>query len=266
MKKCEEPGTQALSRAVSVLNSFSEGRYELSLTEVSDMLSLPKPTVHRLLSAMKYHGFIEQDGGGQKYRLGWKLFELGTRVNRIHAIQEKAHPYLQGLSERSKETVHLAILKEGNIFYIDKIQGLYAMSMVTSVGLKLPAYLGGLGKCLLAFLPENELLRALNGRKLKKFTSNTLTEPIRLQEALREVRGKGYAIDHEEFEIGLTCVGVPIWDFSNKVVAAISIAGPTFRMNKERMPHYIKLAVETGRKISQELGYRSDSRSQGSEL
>jgi len=264
MRKIEEPGTQALSRAISLLDCFSEGRSGFTLSELSDELSLAKATVHRLLSALKYHGFIEQDEAGGEYRLGWKLFALGNHVNRLHSIKQKAHPYLLELSEKSKETVHLGVLKEGNIFYLDKIQGFYAMSMITSIGLRLPANLGGLGKCLLAFLSEEELRGALFGKKLKKFTENTLTEPGELEEALREVRAKGYAIDNEEFETGLTCVGVPIWDFSGKVVAAISISGPTLRMNKERMPNYIKLAVETGRRISQELGYESDSRSKGS--
>ena len=120
-----------------------------------------------------------------------------------------------------------------------------------------PSHIGGLGKSLLAFLPEDELNKIINGRELKKFTRNTITDPDKLKEVLKRVRESGYAIDNEEFEIGLTCVGVPIKDFSNKVVAAISISGPTLRMNKEMMPHYVKLALEAGKKISNALGFKN---------
>jgi len=257
MKKYQEAGTQALRRAILILNSFSQEKIELSLTDLCKSISLPKGTVHRLLSTLKYHHYIEQEESNLKYRLGWRLFELGTCVDTLNLLRKKARPYLEELCEKSNETVHLAILKDGDIFYIDKMVGDHRMTMVTSVGLRLPSHIGGLGKSLLAFLPEDNLNRIINGRELKRFTRNTLTDPDKLKEVLKKVRKNGYAIDNEEFEIGLTCVGVPIKDFSGKVVAAISISGPALRMSKEMMGHYVKQALDTGEKISHALGFNT---------
>jgi DNA-binding IclR family transcriptional regulator len=174
-------------------------------------------------------------------------------------LQKKARPYMEELCEKAKETVHLAVLKEGDIFYIDKIIGSHRITIVTSVGLRLPSHLGGLGKSLLAFFPEEELDKIIKGRELVKFTKNTITDLDRLKIALKKVRENGFAIDNEEFEIGLTCVGVPIKDFTGKVVAAISISGPTLRMNKDMMPYYTKLALEAGKKISNVLGFKNNA-------
>lgn len=259
IKRYQETGTQALRRALTILNTFSQGTPELSVTEISKSLSLPKGTVHRLLSCLKFHNFIEQDEYNSRYRLGWRIFELGSCVDALNLLKRKARPYLEELCEKSKETVHLAVLQEGDILYIDKIMGLYKMTMITSVGLRLPSHVGGLGKALLAFLPETDLEKIIDGKELKKFTKNTIVDPNRLKEVLKKVKQNGYAIDHEEVEIGLTCVGVPIKDFTSKVVAAVSISGPTLRMSKEVMAQSIRLAVDTGKKISNVLGFENDS-------
>jgi IclR family KDG regulon transcriptional repressor len=258
-KKYQETGTQALRRALSILNSFSQDNLELSLSDLSKSLSLPKGTVHRLLSSLRHESFIEQNESNHRYRLGWRLFELGACVDTINILQKKAHPYLEELCGKSKETVHLAVLKDGDIFYIDKIIGAHRMTIVTSVGLRLPSHIGGLGKSLIAFSPEEELEKIFKGKTLTKFTKNTITELDKLKLALKRVRESGFAIDNEEFEIGLTCVGIPIKDFTDKVVAAISISGPTLRMNKDMMPYYTKLALEAGKKISNALGFKDNS-------
>jgi len=260
IKRYQETGTQALRRALTILNTFAQGTPELSVTEISKSLSLPKGTVHRLLSCLKEENFIAQDEENAKYRLGWRLFELGSCVDALNLLKKKARPYLEELCEKSKETVHLAVLEGGDIFYIDKIMGTYRMTMITSVGLRLPSHVGGLGKALLAFLPETDLEKIIDGRGFKKFTKHTITDPHKLKEVLKKVKQNGYAIDHEEVEIGLTCVGVPIKDFTGKVVAAVSVSGPTLRMSKEMMPQYIRLAVDTGKKISSVLGFKNNSK------
>jgi DNA-binding IclR family transcriptional regulator len=257
VKKYQEDGTQALRRALSILNSFSKDTVELSLTDISKSLSLPKGTVHRLLSCLKYCDFIGQDETNLKYRLGWRLFELGACVDPLNLLKKKARPYLEELSEKSKEAVHIATLKEGDIFYVDKVMGNYKMTMITHIGLRLPAHVGGLGKSLLAFLSEEKLNKIIDSKELKKFTKNTLTDPNELKKALKKVKENGFAIDNEEVEIGLTCVGVPIRDLTGKVIAAISISGPTIRMSKDMMQQYTKMALETGGKISCALGFRN---------
>ncbi len=252
----QSPGTQALKRAFAVFNCFSQDVSESSLKEVSKTLSLPKATVHRILSALKYLDFIEQDEVTHKYRLGWRLFELGNCVDTLNLLKKKSRPYLEELCEKAKETVHLAVLRDRDVLYVDKIMGSHKMTMITSVGLRLPSHVGSLGKCLLAFLPEGELDRIIRSTKLRKFTEYTITDPKKLKEVLRKVRTNGFAIDNEEVEIGLTCVGVPIMDGSHKVVAAISISGPKARMHRDMMLQYTRIALEAAGKISYALGLR----------
>lgn len=259
MEKNTTYGTQAITRALTILNCFSQDTIELSLTDISKSLSLPKGTVHRLLSSLKEYNFIDQNDFNLKYRLGWRLLELGSGVDTLNLLKEKANPYLKELCEKVEEAVHLAVLKDGDIFYIDKIIGPRRMTMITYIGLRLPSHLGGLGKSLLAFLPEEELNKIIYNGELKRFTKNTLTDPNKLKESLKKVREKGFAIDNEEVEIGLTCVGVPIRDFTGKVAAAISISGPTTRISKDMMPKYIENVLETGRKISWALGFKNQT-------
>jgi DNA-binding IclR family transcriptional regulator len=249
-------GTQALRRAFAVLGCFSLDVLECSLKEISDALFLPKATVHRLLSALKHLDLLEQDEDTHKYRLGWKLFELGNCVDTLNLLKKKARPYLEGLREKVRETVHLAVLSDTEVLYVDKIMGSHRMTMITSVGLRLPSHVGGLGKCLLAFLPEAELDRVIKASKLRRFTENTITDPEKLKEVLKKVRTNGFAIDNEEVEIGLTCVGVPVMDGNRKVVAAISVSGPKARMDRATMRQHTRMALEEARKISHALGFR----------
>jgi IclR family transcriptional regulator, KDG regulon repressor len=252
----ESLGAQVLQRAFALLNCFSHDITELSLQEISKHLSLPKPTVHRILSALKHFDFVEQDEDTRKYRLGWKMFELGSCVDTLNLLKTRARPHLQELCTRARETVHLAVLRNSEILYVDKIMGPHRMTMITSIGLRLPSHVGGLGKCLLAFAPQGEFDTVIGSAELKQYTPNTITDPEKLREVLAEVRTNGFAIDNEEVEIGLTCIAAPLLDGNHNSVGAISIAGPKVRMTRVVMAEYTKIALEAAARISHDLGCR----------
>jgi DNA-binding IclR family transcriptional regulator len=159
------------------------------------------------------------------------------------------------LVDRFQETVHLVIADGLDVVYIDKRESLQSMRIVSQVGLRLPAYCTGVGKAILAFIDEAELDRLLAGARLKSFTPHTITDKRMFKQHLQEVKRCGYALDNEEIIQGLRCVGAPIRDYSGKVVAALSVSGPSVRMGPARIEEIILATVQAAAEISHQLGY-----------
>lgn len=245
----------SIARAVRILNVFTGQRSEIGLSEISREAGLHKSTVHRLLASLERAGFVEQSSENGKYRLGLKLFELGSLVMHRINLREEARPHLQALARKTKETVHLAALADGEIIYFEKIEGQSNLTIPSAIGRKIPAHCTGLGKVLLAHLPEEELEAIVRQKGLKRFTANTITSLGEFKKHLEGVRTKGYAIDNEECELGLKCVAAPVRNHTGSVVAAISIAGPSGRLRSAAIPRLSKLVMETAARISRQLGY-----------
>ena len=191
--------------------------------------------------------------------MGLKLFELGSKAIAHLDWRERARPVLQRLASQTGETAHLCILDDGEVLYLEKVEAPRTVRVPSIVGRRYPAHCGAAGKTLLAFQPEEEIEELIKRRGLKAYTRNTLTTPAQLREGLRLVREQGYAIDNEEFEEGLECIGAPIRDYSGKVVAAISIAGPAFRITEDKLPVLARSVIEAAQELSDDLGYRGET-------
>ncbi len=165
----------SIARAVRILNVFTGQRPEIALSEISREVGLHKSTVHRLLASLERAGFIEQSTENGKYRLGLKLFELGSLVMHRMNLREGARSHLGELARETKETVHLAALTDGEIIYFEKIEGQSNLTIPSAIGRRIPAHCTGLGKVLLAHLPEEELEAIVSRKGLKRFTANTIT-------------------------------------------------------------------------------------------
>ncbi|HUE81541.1 MAG TPA: IclR family transcriptional regulator [Pyrinomonadaceae bacterium] len=246
---------QVLERSLGILELLCSDGPELSLIELSERLQLHKSTTHRLLGVLEQHRFIEKSSNNGKYRLGLKLFELGSKAIAHLDWREKARRHLQRLAFETGETAHLCILDDGEVLYLEKVEAPRTVRVPSIVGRRYPAHCGGAGKTLLAFQPEEEVGELVKRRGLKAYTRNTLTTPAQLREGLRRVREQGYAVDNEEFEEGLECIGAPIRDYSGRVVAAISIAGPTFRITEEKLPVLALTVMDVAKELSADLGY-----------
>ncbi|MCL5962178.1 MAG: IclR family transcriptional regulator [Chloroflexi bacterium] len=247
---------QAVDRAVAILDSFSSGDEELGITELSDRVGLHPATVHRLLCTLEHRRLIEQDQKSSKYRLGFKLFELGSLVSNALDVRKMAHPYLLELVERGGETAHLMVLEGRDIVFVDKVESANPFRMVSQIGKRLPAHCSGAGKCLLARLPDRDLEAILAGAPLPNLTPKSITELGGLRQHLSQVRLQGFAVDDEETQAGLRCIGAPIFDHSGKAVAAISISGPVARVSKKQIPFFVQLVRGTAQDISRSLGHR----------
>lgn len=247
---------QVLERAFDILQVLSEDSHELGAGEMAERLSLHKSTVHRLLMVLDHHRLIRRNSETGKYALGLRLFELGTRAVRGLQLREQAQPFLERLARDTGETAHICVLDRSEMVSIAYAEAARSLRMPATVGRRTPAYCSAVGKAMLAFLPDSAIDDIVPDRPLPSCTSKTLATRLALIKDLQQTRTRGYAIDDEEIEKGLRCVGGPVWNYTGEVVAAISVAGPAFRITKSRIPAIARAVLATTRGLSTELGYR----------
>jgi DNA-binding IclR family transcriptional regulator len=253
-KETKNP-VQSAERIFQVMEMLAENG-EMGLMEISAALDLHKSTVHRLLMSLVYMGYAKQDETTQKYMLSYKIVNMAGKILDRMDILQVAKPYLERLSDLSGEAVHL-VQREGNhILYIYKIEAkVGTIRMVSHVGMIHPMYCSGVGKAIMATLPEREVKQIWNESVIEKKTDKTVTDYDEMQKLLEEVRKNGYALDDEENEKGVRCIAACLHGYQNEVKYAFSISGPTSRMTRERV---MELAVDVKKvqeELSRELGY-----------
>jgi DNA-binding IclR family transcriptional regulator len=247
---------QVLDRALGILDLLAGESPELGPSEVSERTGLHKSTVHRLLQVLERHRLIEKMAPSGKYRLGLRLFELGSKAMAQFDLRDRAQPYLKRLVLETGETAHICILDGDRMLSIANVESPRTLRMPSTVGFRTPLHCTSVGKALLAFLPEDERNDLINQCELTDYTRHTITKPARLKAELKLIRQRGYAMDDEEIEEGLRCVGAPVIDHSGRVVAAISIAGPAFRLTEDRIPAVARSVIRAASELSVELGYK----------
>jgi DNA-binding IclR family transcriptional regulator len=247
---------QSIARALTIIDTLAEARGELALNEIARRLGLAKSTTYGLISTLKDFGYVEQSAFNCKYKLGLRLFEVGSVVAESWEIRSVASPFIQRLLEEVGETVHLGILDKYEVLYIDKRETTGALRIVSQVGMRLPAHCTGIGKVLLAYLSPEARLEVIRVKGLPRYTRNTLTDPKVVEAELAKVRQQGYAIDNEEIMDSLRCIAAPIRNQVGQVVSAISIAGPVSRLRNEQFKKAIRRVIQTAAVISANLGYR----------
>lgn len=230
----EKYNVRAVQRALALLRAFLSHDGGMSATELGKQVDLGPSTVFRMLVTLESQGFVEQDPATGKYRPGVSCLELGSRFLKNNDLRSRAMAGLEQLRNEFGEAVHLTILQGNEVVYLEKLAGLHPIGFMSSrVGDRAPAHCTGVGKALLAHLPDDELVARYPTGKLTRYTEHTITDLDTLRAALAEAREQGYAIDQEEHELGVKCVAVPTFNHLG-IVAAISLSGPV-----ERMDHHI---------------------------
>ena len=245
---------QAIERAVAILNTFSAEEPEFGVTELADRLELHKSTVHRFLVNLEAAGLVERNRHTSRYRLGLRIFELGGLVLQQMNLWDEALPFLEGLVRDSGETGHLAVLDGGEAVYIEKVEARRALRIPSAIGRGYPAHATSLGKLLLAHLDPAASDALISERGLHRCAPNTITEPDRLRDELARIRAQGYAVDDEEYEEGLRCIGAPIVGHTGQVVAAIGIGGPVTRVTPTRVGELAELVMAAAGSLSRRMG------------
>ena len=246
-----------LDRALALLEALSHQGPDLTLAQISQMLKLHKSTAHRLIMVLERHRLIEKNSNTGKYRLGLKLFELGTKAIGQLDLRERARPFLERAVLDTGETVHLCVYDDGEVVYLDKVEPARSVRLASSVGRRNPAYCTAVGKAIMAFLPEAHVEVAAQKHGFRQLTRRTISNMLELKAELAKVRKVGYALDNEENEEGVCCVGAPIWGFGPHPIAAISVSGPTFRLTSEKIHVVAESVIGIAQGLSRQLGMRT---------
>lgn len=256
--KQKAPGLvmQSVDRALAILLVLARAPAGgLPLAEISRALGLNQSTCHHLLSTLKARRFVEQDQVSRRYRLGIKAVEVGQAAVQQVDLARVALPRMEELMRAVEENVNLVILEEDSAVYVAQVPCDRTVRMFTRIGERAPLHCTGVGKVLLAYLPEAERTALLARTGLPRFTPNTICDPAALAAELEKVKAQGYALDHEERERDVACLAAPVRDYRGQVVAALSISAPASRLGPERRAELLPRLLETAAAISRDLGY-----------
>ncbi len=249
-------GTGALEKGLALLAHVSA----TAPCRFSDLLrdtGLPKATLHRMLKALVAHRFLALEPRDQTYNVGLQVFGMARNLWEGMDIRRAAAPEIAWLSEKTGETVHLAVLDDAQVVYIDKVESRQQIRMFSAVGKHGPVHCTGVGKAILAFLgpaPQRELVARL---PLTRFTKNTFVNRAALLRHLQEIRARGYAKDLEEHEERIRCTAAPIFDYRGEVIAALSVTAPSFRFTLKRLDEIAPLVMRAASETTRKLGGKS---------
>lgn len=225
----------------------------IGLLDLSKELSLNKTTVHRILNSLICMDYVKQDPDTLKYSLTFKICSISNQILSQNTMIDIARPYLHELAEQTGEIVHLVQLIETEAVYIDKVEATRnTVRLVSMVGKMIPLYCSGVGKAMLADMPDEKIDLIWKNSKIRKLTDYTITDYQVFRETIEQIRRNGYALDNEENEIGVRCVAVSLKNFSGKSTYAISVSAPKDRMSDERILQLTELILQTKNKIQQE--------------
>lgn len=247
---------QTVQKAIEVLNLFSVEHPEWGVSELARALAFPKSSTSDLVSTLAEQGLLRRTSTG-KYTLGWRIVTLSQVLLSTTNFRTEARRVMESLIARFGETVHLATLENGQIIYVDKLQGTRAIQVsVTGVGYLLHAHCSGVGKVILAGRSWEEVQQILVSQGMPRRTPNTITTPEAFREELARVHTQGYAYDQEEAVEELCCVAAPIYDHTGEVVAAMSLSVPAYRFEQHKEQYRLAI-VGAARQVSENLGYLS---------
>ncbi|HID95576.1 MAG TPA: IclR family transcriptional regulator [Candidatus Latescibacteria bacterium] len=250
---------QSLDKGLALLDFLAAEGRSVGLSELARKFGWDKSGVFRLLSTMVRRGYVEQDPQSGRYRLGLRVLELAGVLSRSLDIRVQAAPTLEALALNSRETSHLAVLRQGEVLIIDQQSSPEMIAANTFVGMREPAHCTALGKVLLAFLSEEKLDDLIEGKGLRRYTGRTIVRADDLKRHLAKVREDGYAFDNEEYDVGVRCLAAPVRNSDGKVVAAVGISGPASRLTFDQLERYAALVKAASEEVSGRLGYHRNA-------
>ena len=254
MKKDDYPQLTSIVKAFRVLELIVN-KDEYHLSELSRELKYPASSTHRILSTLKSLGYVRQNPKSVGYSASLKIFELGAKIVSNLNIVHIANPIMVELAEKTSESVHLAILDGTFVVCIDNVESKHNLSIDQPIGSRTSACNTANGKAILAHLPKEQITKMFSNYTFPRTTLSSLKSFTELEENLRIAKTRGYAIDDEEYLIGVRCVGAPIFNNEAVVVAGISIAGPVLRIKEHDVSNLGKQVIRAANQISEQLGF-----------
>ena len=260
MEEAPKYPVKTVTKAIEIIDCLArdaDGR-GMGVSELGRALHMGKSTVHRLLDTLSHCGYVEQDPETSRYRLGWELYRAGQAVPRQNQLLNLNSSHVLELSRKTQAPVNLGILKRGEIFIISKIEGAYDKAHLSvQAGEYEAVHATGMGKIMISEMSDEEIWELFGGREeLTPCTPNTITSVSQLLREEAKVRRDGYAVDAEEYCLGLYCIAMPVRDYTGKIVAAVSVSSPAGRMDEARRRLILEALGQCSRDISRSLGYR----------
>ncbi len=258
--RAESGSVQSVERAISLLELLAQSGGGTSLTDLSARAGLNISTCHHLLATLMRAGYVAQVPGRRTYALGARVLHLGQAFLRQVDLPRRAQAVLDRLNAATGEAVHLAVLQGDQVVTVAKSEARQAVRVDTGViGSAEAPHATATGKAMLAWLPEDQMRRILTANGMTRFTPNTITDISELVEDMRHVRRNGFALDREEFQVGVVCVGAAVRDHSGAVIGALSASAPAFRASEEHLARMRAAVADAARALSAEFG--ADDRS-----
>lgn len=245
----------SVDKAITVLNCFSIKEPILGVGEISQITGFTTSTVSRLLSTLEARDIVERAEGYGKYQLGYRIYLWGILSQKQNNLATIAKPIMESLRDECEEEISTYVVADNKRVCLERVASKHEIARVGPVGGVFPLHCGASGRVLLAFLPDEKRKEIIENTTLKKFTSNTITDPVKLEKNLKEIRKKGYAISKEEREPGAYSVVAPIRNVNGRVIASLTISGPIYRLSDAQLRSHLKGVMEAAKKISEKLGF-----------
>ena len=250
MTKVTTSSIQVIDRAVQLLDALASYEGPVSLKYLAADTGLHSSTAFRILGSLITHGVVERTASGE-YRLGTRLLGWGDRVRARIDIRSEARPIMEWLRDQVGEAVNLTVREGDEVVYVERMTGRHAIRVEQVIGSRAPLHVTAVGKLMLGDMGAQACHEFALRTGLPHFTKNTLSTEDALNVEISQAMSAGYALDNEEAELGVGCIGVVIRDSSGSVAAGLSISAPIER----RKPEWISLVVEAGHRLSARLGY-----------
>lgn len=256
MKEKLAKKNQSVEKVFQIIEIMAENKGPMRLQDISQKIGLPTSTALRYLNTLLLYNYVMQDADTLKYSLTLKFAQIGSLVSSQISIRDVARPYLIELSEKCQESTCLAIEENMEVIYIDVVDGPDNMlRTMQRIGKRALLHSTGVGKLLLQNYDAGKIDMMIAEKGLPSITKKTITTKEALLEELNKVKLQGYALDDEECEMGARCIAAPIRDYTGKIIAAISVSGPTIRMTHEKINIIKEYIKETAGKISKIMAY-----------
>jgi len=248
--------SRTIKRALDVLQVLKDMHKPLNISQIGAHLNIPRSSAFDIINTLLQEGFVESGSEAKKtYVLGLRAFEIGAAYLQNNDLSPTTRPYLEKLMQLSDATAFLAIERNYQLVYLDKVESPSAVRTSAQLGSRKDMYCAGLGKALLATYPEHKVKEIFDKTEIKKLTENTITEYPALLDDLEKTRSRGYAIDNREASPEVFCIAAPLYDSTNKGIAAISLSILYSKLNDELIHEYAENVIDSALQISKKLGY-----------
>jgi IclR family transcriptional regulator, KDG regulon repressor len=249
---------RSFEKVFTLLDAFTLEAPEWSLADLTRKVGMAKPTVHHIMSTLIKGGWIDRDPETKRFRLGVRLWEKGWLAINHMGVRECARPFMEALAEQSGETVRLGILDNVDpkwVLYVDRVESQHAVRAAVSAEVRSPSHSVATGKALLAWHPE--VVERLAAQALRAYTKVTLTNSAALQKDLAATRERGYSVNQSEFRNDVVGIAAPIWGHEGRVIAAVGISGPAYRITPAVIKRLGATVAATAAEISKRMGHVS---------